>query len=60
MITLLNDVTITTAIAITSDGSNLDVTARAEQIPKTCTSIGLFLLNGPNNTALVLLFNAIS
>jgi hypothetical protein len=26
MITLLNDVTITTAIAITSDGSNLDVT----------------------------------
>jgi hypothetical protein len=49
--------TTTTAMVITTDGSNLDVTANAEHIPKTCTITGLFLLSGPNNTAFVLLFN---
>ena len=33
--------------SITMAGSSLAVTARAEQIPSTCTITGLFLLKGP-------------
>src|SRR5574344_319389 len=33
---------------ITMAGFNSTVTANAEQMPSTCTAIGLFLLNGPS------------
>ena len=38
-------------------GSNLEVTASAEQIPNTCTVTGLFMLIGVENTSLFLAEN---
>ena len=48
-----------TAIAITNAGSNLEVTANAEQMPSTCTKIGLFLLRGPKKACFAFADNAI-
>ena len=49
IITLLNAVITVTDKPITIAGSSCTVTASAEQIPKTCTKIGLFKFNGPEN-----------
>ena len=46
--------------SITKDGSSLEVTANAEQIPSTCTKIGLFLLRGPKKACFAFADNAIS
>jgi len=54
MITFENATITVTDIPITSAGSSFAVTANAEQIPNTCTIMGLFLLNGPNKTCFVL------
>ena len=43
---LENAVTKITAIAMVSDVDNLVVTANAEQIPRICSAIGLFLKTG--------------
>ena len=45
-------VTAVTASAITKAVSILLVTARAEQIPSTCSAMGLLLKTGPNSTFL--------
>ena len=49
MITFANAITNKTAMDITIAGSNLTVIANAEQIPRTCTVIGLFRLIGSVN-----------
>ena len=50
-----------TANVITKAMSSLVVTARAEQIPRTCKLIGLLLINGSETAALEdLLSSAIS
>jgi len=46
MINELNAHTNTTATDITNEGNTRDVTASAEQIPNTCTVIGLFSFKG--------------
>ena len=48
---------IVTESPITIAGSSLEVTASAEQIPKTCTVTGLFMLIGAENTSLFLAEN---
>ncbi|MPN26723.1 hypothetical protein SDC9_174148 [bioreactor metagenome] len=54
IITFENATIMVTDKPITRAGSSFAVTASAEQIPNTCTVIGLFLLNGPRKTAFVL------
>ena len=49
-----------TEIPITSAGSSLAVTARAEQMPSTCTITGLSLENGLKNMSLLLIFSAMA
>ena len=46
VIKLENAQTKTTAIEITNDGNTKEVTANAEQIPSTCTVIGLLSFKG--------------
>src|SRR5574344_1308460 len=57
IITLANATITVTDKPITIAGSNLAVTAKAEQIPNTCTVTGLFMLIGAENTSLFFLEN---
>ena len=50
--TLENAVITVTERPITMAGSSLAVTAKAEQIPNTCTVTGLFNPSGVENTSL--------
>ena len=52
--TLEPNMTAITARDITMDVSSLVVTASAEQIPSTCTAIGLLLNSGSRMTSLFL------
>ena len=52
MMTLANAVITVTARPITMAGLSCDVTARALQMPSTCTMMGLFRCRGSMNAAL--------
>jgi hypothetical protein len=52
MITFAKATTAVTEMPITIAGSNLDVTAKAEQIPSICTTTGLLTFSGPTNISL--------
>ena len=50
--TLAKAVITVTESPMTMAGSNCEVTARAEQMPSTCVTTGLFRLRGPVSTSL--------
>lgn len=51
IMTFANAVITVTASPMTIAGFNCDVTARAEQIPRTCTRTGLFPFSGVRKTS---------
>ena len=57
IITFENAVMIVTASPITMAGFNCEVTAKALQIPSTCTRTGLSRLSGLENASLFCLLN---
>ena len=60
MMTLEKASTAVTEIAMTKAGSSLAVTARAEQMPNTCTMTGLLRESGPKSISLFFFDNSIS